>query len=214
MDIFGPRWDNHFEQIQQDWQSRVTNEDIVLVAGDISWAMSFEDAKKDLEEISKLNGKKFLIRGNHDYWWSSYKKITDWLPQDLYCIQNNAIKCGDYIICGTRGWAVPEKEILEEKKYIDREAIRLEISIKEAKKLQQNNEKILLMMHYPPFNSQFENSVFTDIISSYDIATVVYGHLHGEHIRFLPVVNKGKTNYYITSCDLLKNKLLDLTDLI
>lgn len=172
------------------------------------------NAKKDLEEIGKLNGKKFLIRGNHDYWWSSYKKITDWLPKDLYCIQNNAMKCEEYIICGTRGWTIPEKENFEEKKYIDREAIRLEMSINEATKLQDNNQTILLMMHYPPFNSKLENSIFTDIISSYNISTVVYGHLHGENIRFLPVVNKGKTNYYITSCDLLKNKLLDLTDLI
>jgi predicted phosphohydrolase len=213
MDIFGAHWEDHFEQIKEDWQSRVTDDDIVLVAGDISWAMSLADAKKDLDELGKLNGNIFLIRGNHDYWWNGYSKVKSILPQNVFCIQNNALKHGDYIICGTRGWTIPERAADADEKYINRELLRLEMSLKEAQKLQQNSEKIIVMLHFPPFNSKFEDSVFTDMIAAYDIKTVVYGHLHGENIRFEPKVNKGITNYYLTSCDILKNKLLELTDI-
>ncbi|MFW5780413.1 MAG: metallophosphoesterase, partial [Bacillota bacterium] len=185
MDIFGNQWKGHFDKIKEDWKEKVACDDLVLIAGDISWAMSLDDAKKDLEELSELKGKIVIIRGNHDYWWSGYSKVKSILPQNVYCIQNNALKFDNYIICGTRGWTVPEKqEDAQNDKYINRECIRLKMSLDEAKKLQTDNQKIILMMHYPPFNSKLENSLFTDIISDYDINTVVYGHLHGENIRY------------------------------
>lgn len=214
MDIFGAGWEGHFEQIKDDWQSRVSDEDIVLVAGDISWAMTLNDAKRDLDELGKLKGKIFMIRGNHDYWWNGYSKVKSILPENVFCIQNNALKCGDYIICGTRGWTVPERAADADEKYISRELLRLEMSLKEAQRLRTDNEKIILMIHYPPFNSRFEDSVFTEMISSYGIRIVVYGHLHGENIRFQQKVNKGITDYYLTSCDILKNKLLELKDIL
>ncbi|MDD4315840.1 MAG: metallophosphoesterase [Clostridia bacterium] len=214
MDIFGAAWEGHFTQIKEDWQSRVSQDDVVLIAGDISWAMSLADAKKDLDELGKLNGNIFLIRGNHDYWWNGYSKVKSILPDNVFCIQNNAVKHGAFVICGTRGWTVPERADDAEDKYVNRELLRLDMSLKEAKRLATDGEKIILMMHYPPFNSKFEDSVFTDLIASYGITTVVYGHLHGENIRFKLKVNKGVTDYYLTSCDLLKNKLLELTDLL
>lgn len=214
MDIFGGAWEGYFERIKSDWQNKVNEDDIVLVAGDISWALSLEDAQVDLAEIGKLKGNKILIRGNHDYWWSSYSKVKAILPNKVFCIQNDALKFDDVIICGTRGWTISENPEENDQKYINRELIRLEMSLKQAKKLQQNQEKIIVMLHYPPFNSKFQNSVFTDLIASYNITTVVYGHLHGENIRYKSVVNKGSTNYYLTSCDYLNNELLDLTELI
>ena len=102
MNIFGSVWDNHWDDISADWEKKVSDEDIVLIAGDISWAMHLEDAKRDLETIGRLKGIKILIRGNHDYWWSSYKKIKEILPENTYCLQNNALKFGKYVICGTR----------------------------------------------------------------------------------------------------------------
>lgn len=214
MDIFGESWQSHFERIKTDWQNKVSDEDLVLIAGDISWAMKLEDAKADLEEIGKLSGKKVIIRGNHDYWWTSLAKVRKALPASVYSIQNDALKFEDIIVCGTRGWTVSEKATEEEKKYIDRELIRLELSIKAAKKLKQNNEKIVLMMHYPPFNAKFQDSPFTEKIAQHGIKTVIYGHLHGGNGRFAPIVNKGDTDYFLTSCDMLDNKLIDLTDYI
>lgn len=215
MNIFGSIWDNHFEQISEDWENRVDNDDVVLIAGDISWAMYLDDVKKDLVAIAALPGTKVLIRGNHDYWWTSYTKVKEVLPSSIFCIQNNAIRLKDYIICGTRGWFIAEKNQENDAKYINRELIRLELSITQAKKLQQNqHDKIIVMLHYPPFNSRLEDTAFTDLISKHNISTVVYGHLHGKNIRYTPIVNKGNTNYYLTSCDILENKLLDLTDLI
>lgn len=212
MDIFGMSWVGHWDKVKLDWASKVSNDDIVIICGDVSWAMNINNAIVDLEEIDKLNGKKIIIRGNHDYWWSSYKKLTELPLKTITFIQNNAIKIDNYIFCGTRGWAVPEgeKQTSEDKKIFDREIIRLKMTLDESKKLQSNNEKIIVMMHYPPFNSKLENSPFTDLIALYDIEKVIYGHLHGACGRFKSIVNKGITNYYLTSCDFLNNTLLEV----
>lgn len=209
MDVFGINWVGHWEQIKQDWASKVDSSDVVLICGDVSWAMTINNALVDLQEIDKLSGKKIIIRGNHDYWWSSYKKIKELPLNTITFIQNNALKLGNYIFCGTRGWTV-EQQSAEDKKIIDREIIRLKLTLDEAKKLQTNNEKIVVMLHYPPFNAKFDNSAFTELISLYDIEKVVYGHLHGSASRYKDIVNKGITNYYLTSCDFLNNNLLQI----
>jgi predicted phosphohydrolase len=213
MDIFGEQWIGHWDKIKVDWNSKVTEDDIVLVAGDISWAMSLSDAMVDLISIGELKGHKFLIRGNHDYWWSSYSKITKQAPDGISFLQNNAIKLDKYIICGTRGWTVPEDENnypVEDKKIFDRELIRLSMCLESAKKLQTSGEEIIVMMHYPPFNSNFADSEFTKLIDKYNIKKVIYGHLHGNKSRYKLVVNKHSTDYYLTSCDILNNQLLEI----
>ena len=215
MDIFGENWQNHFDKITADWQERVSDEDLVLIAGDTSWAMTLDEAKKDFEKLSELKGKKVIIRGNHDYWWTGYSKVKKALPANIFAIQYNALKFGEYIICGTRGWIVPEKqsELEDNEKYINRESIRLRMSLESAKKLRDKDKKIIVMTHFPPFNSKFEDSPFTEIISEYDVDLAIYGHLHGQNLR-KEIVNKGKTNYYLTSCDYLEFKLLELTQKI
>lgn len=211
MDVFGGNWEHHFDKIKADWLKKVSNDDVVLIAGDISWAMSLENALIDFAAIEELPGDKVFIRGNHDYWWQSYKKICDVIPSKMHCLQNNAVKIGKYIFCGTRGWCLPENlDDVTDKKYIDREAIRLEMSLKAATELALPDDKIVVMTHYPPFNSKYDNSVYTSIIAAYPVEKVVYGHLHGSNVRVKFVVNKGKTNYYLTSCDLLKNELMQL----
>lgn len=213
MDVFGEHWIGHWDKIKEDWQNRVDEEDIVLIPGDLSWAMSLQQAKKDLDDLGKLKGNKFIIRGNHDYWWSSYSKIQKIAPPKINFLQNNAIKCGKYIICGTRGWTVPEKGLLfsdEDDKVYAREQIRLKLSLDCAKELQEEGDEIIAMMHFPPFNSFFEDSAFTLMMDSYNIRTVVYGHLHGNRSRYQHVVNKNNTDYILTSCDLVNNTLIKL----
>ena len=116
MDIFGGNWEGYTDKIIENWKAKVSADDIVLIAGDISWAMKLDEAKADLEWIDKLPGKKIIIKGNHEYWWKSISAVRELLPASMMAIQNDAIKIDNYVICGTRGWNVPEtgKEFLEE----------------------------------------------------------------------------------------------------
>ena len=209
MDIFGPAWDNYLEAIEKDWNKKVGADDVVLIPGDISWAMRLQDAYVDLEYISRFNGKKVFIKGNHDYWWGSISEIRSKLDESMFAIQNDAIKFGEYIICGTRGWSIPEGNYKTEQdeKIYRRELIRMELSLKSAKALQENNEKIIVMTHFPPMNVKCEKNDMTELFVKYGVNAVVYGHLHnfdkGAKLSFV----KNKIKYYLTSCDLVGNKL-------
>lgn len=204
MNIFGDNWTGHFDKIRAFFAENVSPEDIVLSAGDTSWGMNIPQAVDDLKAVDSLNGIKFIIKGNHDYWWSSYEKIKSLGLTTVNFIQNNAFKIGQYIVCGTRGWTVPETEAeSKDKKIFDREVIRLKLTLDSALKLRTADEKILLMTHYPPFNSRFDNSEFTDVISNYPVDKVVYGHLHGNRSRYSAVVDKNGVDYLLTSCDFL-----------
>lgn len=213
MDVFGGAWENYLEKIVEDWNNKVTDDDIVLIAGDISWAMKLEDAILDLKWIAKLKGKKVLIRGNHDYWWKSVSSIRSLLPENMYILQNDSLVLNKIIFCGTRGWAVPEykgQQSEEDKKIYDREVLRLELSLKSAKEKQQNNEPIISLIHYPPFNSKLEISEFTNLFEQYGVAKVIYGHLHGKDARVILHHIKNGVEYYLTSCDQLDNKLIQI----
>lgn len=212
MNIFGPVWENYLEEIEQSWNENVEENDVVLIPGDISWAMKLIDAIPDLEFIGKFKGKKIILRGNHDYWWSSISGVRRELPSNMFAIQNDAIKIGDYIFCGTRGWTVPEVEhkTPDDEKIYKREVIRLELSLLDAKRLQTNNEKIIVMMHYPPFNSKIEDSDFTKTLEKFNVEKVVYGHLHSYDKKQKLVLTKNNVTYYLTSCDLVGNKLIKI----
>ena len=103
MDVFGQHWEGHFERISQDWRERVTDEDVVLIPGDISWAMQLENAKPDLMAINDLPGRKIIMKGNHDYWWNTLSQVKSALPQGMEALQHNAIDAGCCVVCGTRG---------------------------------------------------------------------------------------------------------------
>lgn len=210
MDIFGKNWENYLDIIVEDWNAKVSDDDVVLVAGDISWAMKLDDTKLDFEFLGKLKGKIFIIKGNHDYWWNSVSAVRRVLPPNVTAIQNDAFKVGDYIICGTRGWTVPEDgatQTAEDKKIFLREGIRLDLTLNAAKNLQKNGEKIIVMMHYPPVNSRRSDSDFSRLLEKYDVSAVVYGHLHGSNIRKDLIFEKNGVKYFLTSCDQLGNKL-------
>lgn len=219
MDIFGPTWDNYLDKIVASWKENVSPSDVVLISGDISWAMKLEDAKPDLELISALPGYKIIIRGNHDYWWQSITCVRSLLDEKFFALQNDHIVIGDYVFCGTRGWQVPETGIFKtehDEKIFKRELIRLELSLKSAfsafEKLKEEgkNPKIVCMIHYPPFNLKKEPSEFTKLFEQYNVSAVVYGHLHGTKVRkhFMHEFNGVK--YYLTSCDLVGNKLVEI----
>ena len=212
MDIFGPVWHDHLDKIFEDWNQKVTNEDVVILAGDYSWAMKLEEVQNDFNLLTKLNGKKLLIRGNHDYWWSSLSKVRAVLPENVYALQNDAVKIGEYIFCGNRGWLIPEGKFNteENQKIYAREIIRLELSLKSAKKLQTNNEKIIFITHYPPFNNKIESSEYTKMLEEYGVYKVVFGHLHG-YVNPKMIYNEiNGIKYYLTSCDAVKNKLVEI----
>ncbi|MBP5356695.1 MAG: metallophosphoesterase [Clostridia bacterium] len=217
MDIFGHIWDNYLESIEKDWEKKVSDDDIVLIPGDLSWAMTLDGVKSDLEYFNRFKGYKVIIRGNHDYWWShSISKVRSILPQKMYAIQCDAVKIGRAVICGSRLWTTPEpgrKQEAQDETIYNREKIRLQMSLEEASKIRQPEDKLYVMLHFPPFNSKFLPSPYTDIISSFSPDAAVYGHLHGKDIRVSYVTEIGGVKYYLTSCDLVGNKLVYIDEI-
>ena len=182
MSIFGPNWDNHAERIAAAWRERVSDEDAVLIPGDISWAMQLDEARLDIEYIAALPGKKVIMRGNHDYWWSSISKVRDMLPCCMYALQNDTVEFGSVTIAGSRGWICPGSSGFDpetDQKIYDREVIRLQLSLSGAKQ----GSRIIVMLHYPPFNEKRAPSGFTEIFEKYSVEQVIYGHLHGKACR-------------------------------
>lgn len=210
MNIFGPSWDNYLDTIKADWSKKVKKNDIVLIPGDISWAMKLDDAKPDLDYISDLGlGTKIIIRGNHDYWWNSITKVRSILKDDIVALQNDSVKIGKYVFCGSRGWTVPEykhKTLDDEKIYL-REVHRMELSLKDAIRQMDKKDKLVVLMHYPPFNSKYEDSDFTRLFETYGVKKVVFGHLHSYDKKQKLLLTKNKVKYYLTSCDIVGNVL-------
>ena len=147
MDVFGPLWDNHLSRIRTAWLETVGEEDLVLIPGDISWAMHLQEAQTDLNTIAALPGKKLILRGNHDYWWSSLTQLRARLPGGMRAIQNDACLVGDVVFCGTRGWTIPPASGAQEQdeKLYRREAMRLEMSLQAAGRLA-GGRRIVAMM--------------------------------------------------------------------
>lgn len=219
MDVFGPHWENHFERISEDWRSRVGDEDMVLIPGDISWAMQLGSALEDLHRIAALPGRKLILRGNHDYWWSSLTQLRSSLPEGMHAVQNDAFDAGDVVFCGTRGWALPQPGSADagtgasqDEKLYRRETMRLEMSLKAAKKMA-GERPIFAMMHYPPILPEYlrTGTAFTELMTRCGVSRCVYGHLHG------PSVQRGYNGLYngvkydLVSCDALHFALKDVS---
>lgn len=203
MDIFGGNWQGHFEKIKNDWQVKVQSDDIVLIAGDISWAMKLDDAKADLNLLAPLPGKKVFIRGNHDYWWSGIGKVRDSAPNDSFVfLQTDAVKIGEFVIVGSRGWCSPGSPDYSEqdKKLYLREAERFRLAFAQADKLALAGDKKIAMIHYPPFNLKTDDTLFTQIFEKSGVDKAVFGHIHGA--AYFPLkMQKNGVEYILTSCD-------------
>lgn len=180
MDVF-EGWGNYTDRILNNWNSIVKPEDTVVVAGDISWAMKMEECFADFDFINnKLNGTKILLKGNHDYWWGTKKKIDKYLEDNNFdkikILFNNSYKVGEFAVCGTRGWNL-EIDSAEDEKILNRELGRLRLSLDSA----EDGEKIVFL-HYPPiFGTQYCQEIF-DILKEYNVKKSYYGHLHGQKI--------------------------------
>ncbi len=183
MDIFHG-WENHAKRLEENWRNTVTEEDTVVIPGDISWALSLEESKADFAFIHSLPGKKIISRGNHDYWFSTKtkteKKLAEWGFDSISILFNNCFEFGDYCICGTRGW-VNETGEADDKKVLDREAGRLKLSLEEGLK---TGREIIVFLHYPPIFASSECYEILDVLHAYGVKTCYYGHLHGASRRY------------------------------
>lgn len=195
MDVFGEKWKNHKEKIINNWYEKVTDDDLVLLVGDISWGLRLEEALSDLVFIDNLPGKKIISKGNHDYWWSSRGKLEALNLKSTSFLSNNSFEFEDFSIIGTRGWI--SKDMSEYKKEDDkiynRELVRLENSLKSANL----DKKIIAMIHYPPYNQDFSANEFSDMLTNYNVQICVYGHLHAEGHK---QVFNGEKNNVIYKC--------------
>jgi len=215
MDIFGGNWENHAEKFESNWNKVVGDDDIVLVAGDISWAMKLEDARVDLNKLGELNGKKIIIKGNHEYWWKSISSVRSILPESVLALQNDSLKIGKFIFCGTRGWNVeePNKPYTEDdEKIYKRELERLKLTLKSMMVQREEGDKVIAMIHFPPFNTKIEDSGFTQLFEEYKVDKVVYGHIHESSGKMVRKIVKNGVEYYLTSCDYLEMKPLLLIE--
>lgn len=178
MAVFGPNWDNHPLKLKAYWDHHIKPEDTIILAGDTSWAINLDEAEMDLAWIDTLPGKKILLRGNHDYWWSTLKKMRKSHPTLDY-LQNNAFEVEGFAIVGTRGWTVPvgQGPDLQEVKIFDRECQRLALSIASAPA---HLEKICVL-HFPPFDERGRKSQMNAIIEAHGIKRVYFGHIHTNH---------------------------------
>ncbi|MDD3400348.1 MAG: metallophosphoesterase [Eubacteriales bacterium] len=202
MDVFGSRWEAHTKRLKEAWQDTVCSDDLVLIPGDISWAMYLDDAKADLAFLDSLNGTKVLLRGNHDYWWSSYTKVKESLPNSIIAVQNNVVRFGDIAVGGTRGWTSPECagfSQADDRKIYEREKMRLELSLSKMTADSIN----IVMLHYPPFSEKGQPTEFVDIIEHRPISHVVYGHLHGSAHRSAFTGVRNGISYELVSADYL-----------
>ena len=211
MNVFGENWDNYEEKLQQSWNEIIKEDDTVLIPGDFSWATYLKDTLQDFQYLNNLTGKKVLLKGNHDYWWTTLKSMREFLNQNNFTnidfIFNSCYECDEAIVVGTRGWAFNETENSD--KMLKREASRLELSIKDAIQ-KSNNKKIICMMHYPPITKNMieikQKSEYLEILKKYNITECIYGHLHGNSHNEAVEGNVDGINLKLVSSDYLEFK--------
>ena len=210
MTIFGDHWENHWERIQQDWLARVRPEDLVLLAGDLSWGLRLADALPDLLAVAALPGQKIAVRGNHDYWWQSLSKMKTALSGRLHFLQNNFFPAGDLAICGSRGWLLPDDPQFQaaDEAIYQRELLRTEASLQAA--AQAGFRSKLLMLHYPPLYNTTTDSAFAALFLRYEVKHCLYGHLHSAGINTGFVGEKDGTHYHLVSADALEFRLKEI----
>ena len=213
MDVFGGDWAGHFDKIAEDWKGKVSAEDAVLIAGDISWAMLLSDALTDLVKMKGLPGQKIFTRGNHDYWWAGITALRRSAPDESFVfLQNDAVRLDGAVVCGSRGWVCPgcsDFTDADEKIY-RRGAERFRLALGCAQRLRQEGDKLVCMIHYPPFNAKREDSLFTALFEEFAADVVVYGHLHGNAGAYPFRCERGGVEYRLTSCDLLGFRLAEI----
>ncbi|MBQ3154029.1 MAG: metallophosphoesterase [Clostridia bacterium] len=184
MDIFGSRWENHTQKIKENWQKTVSEQDTVVIAGDISWGMRIEEAEADFRFLQELPGHKIVLKGNHDYWWQTMKKLLEFRDRvgafSVDFLFNNAYETDEFILCGTRGWTLEHVYSPDDQKIVDRETQRLRTSIREGKKLQEHSpdKELLVFLHYPPAYANLRLQSICEVLAEEKVGRVFYGHMH------------------------------------
>lgn len=202
MEIFGHRWDSYMLRLEKNWKRLVTDNDTVIIPGDVSWALSLDEALSDLKFIDSLPGKKILGKGNHDFWWCTMKKHADFFEKNsiktISFLFNNAHETEKLIICGTRGWYHDEDaqnaaNKADFEKLVNREYLRLKTSLNQGVLLKQASPKkeIAVFMHFPPFWNGKESENIISLLQEYGIRRVFYGHIHGNYTVEPAIVHKG-----------------------
>ena len=213
MDVFSG-WDNHVERLRENWQERVQPSDTVVIPGDISWAMSLSGALEDFRFINSLNGRKIILKGNHDYWWSTLTKTCAFLKENgldtIEILNNNCFEYGDVGICGTRGWINDGSEP-ENRKVILREAQRLERSIQCAL---EKSLRPVVFLHYPPLFAQDRNDEIMSVLLKYGIKLCFYGHLHGYAHKNAVIGEREGIEFRLVSSDFLHFSPYDITNIV
>ncbi len=205
MNIFGAEWDGHPEAVFEEWRKVVGADDLVIVAGDISWAMKLPEAMVDLADLAELPGTKILLRGNHDYWWPSISRLRQMLPPRMHALQHDSLIIGNLAIAGSRGWDTPGSYNFspEDEKIYKREVERLALSLKTIQG--REYEYLIMAMHYPPYGPTGGPTGFTELIDRYRPTCVVYGHLHGADAERLPKDWNGIPLHFV-SADVVRFK--------
>lgn len=203
MDIFDDIWKNHPDRIKLNWLNTITDEDTVLMPGDISWAINYRELEPDMEFILSLPGKKVISPGNHDYWWNSTQRLNEMYGKHkVIFVKSDFFVYGDMAVCAAKGWVCPNdtRYTPQDEKLYARESARLKMALDSAVNKGYNN--IMVMMHFPPTNDKRQPSAFTDLLESYGVKRVVYGHLHSNrsyNASYQGIVNG--IEYTLVSCD-------------
>jgi predicted phosphohydrolase len=190
MEVFGSRWNGYVEKLENHWRSTVKSEDTVIIPGDISWALALEEARQDLCFLETLPGNKLIGKGNHDFWWSTASKINAFFKENdihtILLLHNNAYKIENKIICGTRGWFTDDSQQqtvsqTDYTKIVNREVIRLELSLNQGVALQNKDEpeEILVFLHFPPVWGNFICEEIVSTLQKYGVKNCYFGHIHG-----------------------------------
>ena len=196
MEVFGPAWENYTERIGGSL-SQLTADDVLVLAGDTSWGISLEEAEADFRFLDQFPCKKYLVKGNHDYWWSTATKMKNFFTEKgfttLDILHNNCALYGEYALCGTRGWFYEEKG---DQKVFNRELIRLEASLKAA-----GERPKLCFLHYPPLYQGYSCPEIIALLAQYGVERCYYGHLHGGSHRLAVEGAQGGVEYHLVSAD-------------
>lgn len=204
MDIF-KGWTDYVDRLKDNWNKIVTEADSVVIPGDISWAMNFEEAKKDFRFLNdELNGTKYILKGNHDYWWNTMNKMTRFLDENgfdkIKIVHNNAYKVEDFVIAGTRGWFYDDS-VDDVHKVILREAGRLKMSLTQAQELE---GEIIAFLHYPPLNENQRCDELLEVLSQFPVKQCFFGHLHGFVAPECAKIEDNGISFNLVSADYLR----------
>ncbi len=212
MSIFGENWEKHEDKIKKNWEETIKENDYIIIPGDFSWATYLEEAYEDFKYLNELPGNKILLKGNHDYWWTTVTKMKEYLKCNNFntidFLHNNSYLIEEKIIVGTRGWNLLDAE--SNSKMINRENNRLKLSIQNGINEYGKDKEILLFMHYPPVTINNMNSEFVKTMKQYNIKKCYYAHLHGNSHKDAIEGEQNGINFKLISADYLKFDLLKI----